>query len=117
ATFTDFGLVNSERFGWTENTNLDLRWRPPHALGLAFGLDVRNLFDNRAECAATVDGYPNPVINTHYDDYGAYRTLTGSGGGAYWVTTPDGSGYWVPVNDERLRNPPRAIRASVGRGF
>jgi FtsP/CotA-like multicopper oxidase with cupredoxin domain len=64
----------------------------------------------------TLDGYPNPLINTVYDDYSAYRTETGQGGGAYWVEPASGApGYWVPVNDPRLFNPPRAIRASVGR--
>ncbi|MBI5709837.1 MAG: hypothetical protein HZC42_05940 [Candidatus Eisenbacteria bacterium] len=59
--------------------------------------------------------YPNPVINTIYDDYGAYRTETGLGGGAYWVHPPGGDpGYWVPVHDPRLFNPPRTVRASVG---
>jgi hypothetical protein len=61
-----------------------------------------------------VNGYPNPVINTVYDDYGAYRTDTGQGGGAYWVSTGGSSGYWVPVHDPRLINPPRTVRISVG---
>ena len=115
AANTDLSLVNSRRLGWTENTNLNLQWSPPRALGLTFGLEVRNLFDNRAERTATVDGYPNPLINTLYDDYGAYRTETGLSGGAYWQDGADGApGYWVPVHDPRLFYPPRALRASVG---
>jgi hypothetical protein len=67
---------------------------------------------------ATVDGYPNPAINTLYDDYGAYRTETGQGGGAYWLQPADGSpGHWVPVHDPRLLNPPRTVRFSLGASF
>ncbi len=118
APFTDLTLVNGERFDWSEVTNLNLEWQPPRALGLAFGLEVRNLFDTRGERLATVDGYPNPHINTEYDDYSAYRTETGLTGGAYWYQPKDGSpGYWVPVHDPRLFNPPRAVRMSVGRSW
>jgi hypothetical protein len=112
--FTDLGLVNSRRLDWTENTNLDLRWSPPRAYGLMFGVEVRNLFDNRAERLVTVDGYPNPAINTLYDDYGAYRTDTGLGGGAYWSQLPGEPAHWVPVHDPRLISPPRAVRMSIG---
>ena len=112
--FTDIGLINSERLGWTENTNVSLGWSPSLAHGLHFGLEVRNLFDFRGDRAATLDGYPNPVSNTLYDDYGAYRTETGQGGGAYWSTLPSGDpGHWVAVHDPRLSRPPRAVRASV----
>lgn len=109
---TDLSATNSRRLGWTETTNLDLRWSPPYTLGLTFGLEVRNLFDHRGERLVTVDGYPNPEINTLFDDYGAYRTETGLGGGAYWT----GSG-WTPVHDPRLFQPPRAVRMSVGRSW
>jgi outer membrane receptor protein involved in Fe transport len=112
--FTELGLVNSRRLAWSEATHLDLTWTPPRVHGLFLGLEVRNLFDNRAERAATVDGYPNPVINTLYDDYGAYRTETGLGGGAYWSQLGNDPGHWVPVHDPRLFNPPRAVRMSVG---
>jgi outer membrane receptor protein involved in Fe transport len=115
APLTDLSVVNSRRLGWMESTNLDLRWSPPGALGLTFGIEARNLFDHRGERAATLDGYPNPVVNTRYDDYGAYRTATGLGGGAYWLEGADGApGQWVPVHDPRLMQPPRTIRASVG---
>jgi outer membrane receptor protein involved in Fe transport len=111
---TDLALVNSRRLEWTENTNVNVQWAPPFARGLTIGLEVRNLSDNRGARAVAVDGYPNPVINTLYDDYGAYRTETGQGGGAYWVSTGGGSGYWVPVHDPRLLTPPRTVRLSVG---
>ena len=86
----------------------------PCARRSRFGLEARNLFDVRGERAGHLDGYPNPVINTLYDDYGAYRTETGQGGGAYWTHAADRHrGHWVPVHDARLSNPPRAVRASV----
>jgi hypothetical protein len=112
---TDLAAVNSRRLGWTENTDLRLQWTPARARGLGFGLEARNLFDHRGDRAATLDGYPNPLINTVYDDYGAYRTETGLGGGAYWWTPSGGGpGQWVPVHDARLMNPPRTVRASIG---
>jgi hypothetical protein len=116
--FTDLGLVNSGRLGWTEVTNLRVQWAPARLHGIELGLEARNLFDTRSERVATVNGFPNRAINTLYDDYGAYRAETGRGGGAYWVQPPDGSaGYWVPVYDPRLQNPPRAVRFSVGASF
>ena len=112
--FVDPGLVGSQRLGWTENTKVNVQWKPSFAHGLTVGLEARNLFDNRSERAVTVDGYPNPVINTLYDDYSAYRTETGQGGGGFWVPTAAGAGYWVPVHDPRLFNSPRTLRMSVG---
>ena len=53
-------------------------------------------------------------MNTLYDDYGAYRTETGYGGGAYWSGGTGGSAHWEPVGDPRLGQPPRTIRLSVG---
>jgi outer membrane receptor protein involved in Fe transport len=111
---TDPALVNSQRLNWAEMTHLDLRWRPRGGKGLALGLEVRNLFDHRTEHAATVDGYPNPYVNSTYDDYGAYRTETGNTGGAYLFSPEFGSPYWVPVHDPRMFDPPRLVRMSVG---
>jgi hypothetical protein len=113
APVTDLSTVNSRRFAWTEATNFAAQHTPPWAFGLELGFEVRNLFDTRNERAATLDGYPNPVINTVYDDYGAWRTGTGVPGGAYW--TGAGGGRWVPVGDPRLFHPPRTMRVSVGR--
>lgn len=111
----DVTAVHSRRFGWTATSDVGASWSPPYALGLVFGLEVRNLFDERGALAATVDGYPNPLINTVFDDYGAHRTETGLGGGAYWTNA--GGGRWVPVNDPRLARAPRTVRASVGRSW
>jgi hypothetical protein len=111
---TDLGVVNSRRLEWTEITNVDVRWAPGLAPWLTLAFEARNLFDERGERLVTLDGYPNPVINTWYDDYSAYRTETGEPGGAYWVQSADGSGgHWVPVNDPRLLQEPRTMRASV----
>jgi outer membrane receptor protein involved in Fe transport len=111
--FEDLSVTNSRRLGWTENTDLGLRWTLPRS-PFAVGLDVTNLFDSRFERAVTIDGYPHPLINTYYDDYGAYRTETGRGGGAYWEDR-DGDGLpgWIPVNDPRLYNAPRRVRANL----
>jgi hypothetical protein len=115
--FMDLSVTNSRRLGWTENTDLGLRWALPRS-PFTVGLDVTNLFDSRFERAVTVNGYPHPFINTYYDDYGAYRTETGQGGGAYWVQPPDGSpGHWVAVHDARLQSPPRTVRLSVAASF
>jgi outer membrane receptor protein involved in Fe transport len=108
--------VNRERFPWSEWTDVTVRWSPPvFARWIELGLDVRNLFDERIDARATVDGYPNGAINTVYDDYGAYRTETGRGGGAYWNDL-DGDGLpgWVPVGDPRLLLPGRTVRLRLG---
>ncbi len=113
---TDLSLVNTRRFGWSENSSVRAEWSPRPARGkLTIGCEVRNVFDTRDELASTVAGFPNPVINTLYDDYGAYRTETGQGGGGYW-NDPSGSGspVWNPVNDPRLFSPPRAVRLTFG---
>ncbi len=111
--FTDYGLVNSRRLAFSECTNLDARWAPRRLRGIALGLRARNLFDRRGDRLATLDGYPNPFINTQYDDYGAYRTVTGLDGGGYLVQPASGSPYWVPVHDARLATPARTGRADV----
>ena len=110
---TDAGLVNSRRLRWSETTNVDVRWSVRRVRGLTVGLEARNLFDHRGDRIATLDGYPNPYINTVYDDYGAYRTLTGRDGGGYLVQPASGPSYWVAVHDARLAVPPRAVRASL----
>jgi outer membrane receptor protein involved in Fe transport len=107
----DLTQVNSRRFGWSQIVHAAVTVAPPYALGLTFGLEVRNLLNDRSERVATEDGFPNPVINTAYDDYGAYRTETGLAGGAFWTTNTG----WVPVHDPRLLVTPRTVRASIGR--
>jgi outer membrane receptor protein involved in Fe transport len=104
--------VNSMRFPWSELTDVSASWNPPLLdRRLTVGLELRNLFDERIDAASSVDGYPNPEINTVYDDYGAYRTETGNGGGAYWNDL-DGDGLpgWIPVGDPRLLLPGRSVR-------
>lgn len=108
----DVSRENSRRLGWQETSTVAARWTPPYGGGkLTLGLDVNNVFDNRAEVAATVDGYPHREINTTYDDYGAFRTETGLGGGAYWNDgNDDGLPGWRRINDPRLFAPPRTTR-------
>jgi outer membrane receptor protein involved in Fe transport len=108
--------VNSRRFPWSEWTDVAVRWTPTW-LGqkLELGLDARNLFDERIDARAAVDGYPNPAINTVYDDYGAYRAETGQGGGAYWNDADDnGVPGWISVGDARLVLPGRSVRFRMG---
>ncbi len=107
---TDAGAIDSRRLDTFEATDVDVRWAPKRARGWELSCSIRNLFDHRGESLATVDGYPNPYVNTTYDDYGAHRTLTGRGGGGWWVVPSLGSPYWIDVHDPRLSNPPRAVR-------
>lgn len=107
----DPAAVNSGRLDWTESTDLSARWSPRWAPWAALGVEVRNAFDSRASVIASLDGYPSPTVNTLYDDYAAYRTETGNGGGAFWSW--DGVPHWEPVNDPRLRMQPRTVRASI----
>lgn len=113
-TFFDPATLNSRRLPWSESTALRVRATHRWLRGVAVGVEVRNLFDNRGPSRATLDGYPHPTINTTYDDYGAYRTETGNGGGAFWDSggplVPAG---WVPVGDPRLSRAPRAIRVAL----
>jgi outer membrane receptor protein involved in Fe transport len=110
--YVDPLLINGRRLTWTECTSLNVRWKPLATSTLVIACEVRNLFDTRGEIASTTDGYPSRVVNTVEDEYGAYRTETGQGGGAYWVATGDDTGYWVPVHDPRLYDPPRSVRMS-----
>jgi len=113
----DLTQTNTRRFDWSERSDLQLRWMPPSAGGLAVGLEVRNLFDEQTDLAASVDGYPQKAINTLYDDYAAYRTETGQGGGAFWEDPASGGAGWMPVHDPRLLAAPRAIRMTLARNW
>ncbi len=107
-------LLNSKRLQWSETTDLSVRATWPPRRGLTWTLDVRNLFGSRHATLATLGGYPGAVINSLYDEYGAYRTDTGHGGGAYWdAPDSDGRYRWVPVNDPRLVHAPRSVRLGV----
>ena len=80
SVYADQSLLNSRRLPWSENTNMALRFRPPVFFGFAAMLTVTNLFENRTDRLATLSGFPNPRINTLYDQYSAFRTETGLGG-------------------------------------
>jgi len=116
AGLSDPALTNQERFSWQEQTSLGLRWTPLlTGRRLTLGLEIRNLFDFRSDRVATLSGYPHPLINTTYDDYGSFRGETGLGGGAYWDADDRGiPDAWVRVHDPRLLNAPRLIRFSLG---
>jgi hypothetical protein len=106
----DLSPLNTRRLGWSEQSALSIQWAPARRSAWSLGLEVRNVFDWRGAISTTVDGSPNPVINTVYDDYSAYRTETSRGGGAYW---DEAAGEWVPVHDPRLSSAPRALRFQV----
>ena len=111
--FTDQSSVNSRRLPWSENTNLTLRWKSRQLFGASALVNVTNVFDGRGDNAATVSGNPNPSINTLTDQYSAYRTETGMGGGAYWDPAATGGAGWIPVHDARLARRARAIRIGI----
>lgn len=115
--YADLALVNSRRLPPSENTNMAMRFHPRVLRGATVLLSVANLFDNHAPNRATLSGYPNPIIGTLYDEYSAYRTETGQGGGAFWTdVNGDGIREWVRVKDPRLSPPPRSIRLGVELG-
>ena len=110
-------LINSERLSWSETTNLSVHFPLPVLKGARVLLQATNLFDNRADRLAAIDGYPNPFVNTLYDEYEAYRTETGQGGGGYWSSNGTSARAWTPVNDPRLSAPPRSLRAGIELGL
>jgi len=111
--FVDPELVNSARLPWSESSTLVVRGMVPWWHRVTLGVEVRNVFDQRGPARATLDGYPNPTINTVYDDYGAFRTETGLGGAFF----ENGSAFvpagWVRVSDPRLDRAPRTIRIRI----
>jgi hypothetical protein len=113
APFADQSLINSRRLPWNENTDVALRWSAKFLFGARMLLNVTNLFDNRAARLVTLDGYPNPTINTLADDYSAYRTETGAGGGAYYDNVGSAPAGWIPVHEPRLRTRPREVRVGL----
>lgn len=112
--YADQSRVNSARLPWSERTDVALRWIPPVWSRVNLMLSVTNLFANATERLVTLSGYPNPIIGTLYDEYTAYRTETGLGGGAYWNDTDgDGTREWVRVHDPRLAAAPRSLRLGI----
>ncbi len=114
--YLDQSLVNSQRLPWSEQTDVDVRWTHRRLRGATLVLAVSNLFDHRGDLLADISGYPNPIINTLYDEYAAYRTETGNGGGAYWNGNGSSQRDWQPVNDPRLAQRPRTIRLGISFG-
>jgi hypothetical protein len=114
----DLAAVNSRTLPGSARTDVVLRLEPPALRGARLLLEVRNLFNDRGDAFVSVNGFPNPAINTARDDYAGFRTETGHGGGAYWDPRLNGGeGGWVPVNDPRLRKHPRSIRLGIEAGL
>jgi outer membrane receptor protein involved in Fe transport len=114
----DLAAVNSRTLPGSERTDVVLRLEPPALRGAKLLIEVRNLFNSRGQGLVSVNGFPNPAINTLRDDYAGYRTETGRGGGAYWDPRLNGGrGGWVPVDDLRLRKIPRSIRFGIEAGL
>jgi hypothetical protein len=114
----DLAHVNSRTLPGSARTDVVLRLEPPALRGVKLLLEVRNLFNDRGDAFVSVNGFPNPVINTERDDYAGYRTDTGHGGGAYWDPRLNGGqGGWVPVDDPRVRKTPRSIRLGIEAGL
>lgn len=116
--YADQSYLNSRRLPWSENTNVAVRYAPALLRHLSVMLVVTNLFGNVTDRLVTISGYPNSRIGTLYDEYGAFRTETGLGGGAYWNDTDgDGVREWVRVNDARLAAAPRSVRLGIEVGL
>lgn len=110
----DLSGVHSRRLPMFTITDLSFKARHPRLRPVALGLEIRNLFDARGQRRVSIDGYPNPVINTQYDDYAAHRTQTSTGGAAFWNDlNGDGVPGWVGVYDPRLDFTRRVIRLSL----
>jgi hypothetical protein len=114
--YQDQSLINSKRLSWTETSRLDVRWTHRWLRGAALLMSVTNLFDHRGDVLGSISGYPNPVINTLYDEYAAYRTETGRDGGGYWNADGGGVRSWQAVHDPRLGQAPREVRLGVSIG-
>lgn len=115
---SDLAAVNSARLPWSEQSSLSARCEPPRLHGLRLLLEVRNVFDFRGPLLASLPGYPNPVINSLYDEYAGYRTVTGLGGGGFWNDPAgDGRNVWTPVHDPRLDARPRLVRLGIEAGL
>lgn len=112
--YADQSLVNSRRLPWSENTDVLVRYQAKWLRGARLLLSVTNAFANATPRRVSVSGYPNPSINTLYDEYAIYRTATGRDGGAYWNNSNgDGIGEWNEVHDPRLAAPPRTLRIGI----
>jgi outer membrane receptor protein involved in Fe transport len=114
---TDFSTTNARTLPSTILSDGAVRGRLPRRFGsVQLGLEVRNVFDFRGQRRVSISGFPNPLINTQFDDYAAFREATGLGGGAYWNDL-DGDGFpgWVRVRDPRLDIAPRQIRVTFER--
>jgi hypothetical protein len=81
-------------------------------------LEASNIMDARNIASLAPGNFPTPTLGTD-DDYIAYYTETGRAGGAYLGDdrTGDGIADWVPLNDPRVFDPPRLIKAGLSFDF
>ncbi len=80
--------------------------------------DARNVLNAKNIDNLSVDGFPNPYINTAGDDYTIYYTETGRAGGAYLQDiNGDSILDWVPVRDPRVFEEGRNVRMGVSITF
>jgi len=68
----DPSIVNSRRLETSECRAPRFGWQPRRLSRATLAIEVRNVFDSRHDNRVSVDGYPNPIINSFYDDYAAY---------------------------------------------
>jgi hypothetical protein len=114
--YADQQLINSRRMKWTEVTNLDVRFTHVWLHGATLRLAVTNLFDHRGDVEPTLNGYPNPLIDTLFDEYDSFRTETGHDGGGYWNSDGTSPRTWYAVHDPRLAQRPREVRLGFSIG-
>ena len=80
--------------------------------------DARNVLNTQNIATISVNGFPNPYINTAGDDYTIYYTETGRVGGAYLQdTNGDNVLDWVPVRDPRVLEEGRNVRIGISITF
>jgi outer membrane receptor protein involved in Fe transport len=80
--------------------------------------DARNVMNTQNIATISVNGFPNPYINTAGDDYTIYYTETGRVGGAYLQdTNGDNVLDWVPVRDPRVLEEGRNVRVGISITF
>jgi outer membrane receptor protein involved in Fe transport len=80
--------------------------------------DARNVLNTKNIANITLNGFPNPYINSAGDDYTIYYTETGRVGGAYLQDiNGDNVLDWVPVRDPRVLEEGRNVRMGVSITF
>ena len=106
--------MNTRRLPWNETSTLAMRYTARWLGGARVAIDIRNVFAGHVQEDVSVQGFPNPFINSQNDEYAGYRTDTGRNGGGYFNDPDrDGFGQWIAVDDPRLFQRPRAVRLGL----